>query len=381
MERLCADGLISADQLECILRHYRLEGNRSMQWLTLCLSCLGAVLIIGGAVMLVSANWHSIPPAVKMGGGIGLMFGIWVMYACFCNRHPVLAEGLGLAGGGLWLANIALYSQIFQLQNPFVEGLFLFLIGIVLIPVLVQQRIMVGVVAAGSCILLLSAWNTAPRESWLGLNGVLDGYSVASLLMLLLLLWWLVAERWRGCRGWWRSYAWVGAPSLVAFLSCAQLQFLWLQYEPDQMKAESPYVLVCSAAVPVLMQLLRPRTPWKPWLALTLATSCLLPLAVWLPRGMELAGIAAFFIYSVILMICGARCNRRAWVNAGSLGVVFAWFALMCDVLLSYTDSGLVLLAGGILLFVLVAMLGRQRRRLLSQMKKVSPVSPTSSAI
>lgn len=378
MERLCADGLISADQLERILVHYRLEGNRSMQWLTLCLSCLAAVLVIGGVVMLVSANWHSIPPAVKMGGGIGLMFGIWVMYACFRNRHPVLAEGLGLAGGGLWLANIALYSQIFQLQNPFVEGLFLFLVGIVLIPVLVQQRIMVGVVAAGSCILLLSAGNTTPRASWLGLNGVLDGNSVVCLLMLLFLLWWLVAERWRGCRGWWRSYAWVGVPSMVAFLSCAQF---WLQYEPGQMKAESPYVLVSCAAIPLLMWLLRPRTPWKPWLALTVATSCLLPLAIGLPRGMELAGIAAFFIYSVILMICGARCNRRAWVNEGCLGVVFAWFALMCDILQSYTDSGLALLAGGVLLFVLVAMLGRQRRRLLSQMKQASPVSPTSSAV
>ena len=206
-------GLISPEQAAAIAEHFKLNSSGWQKWLLFCVSSLAGALILGGIIMLISANWKSIPDAIKMGSGIALMVGFWITYGKLRDRMPILAETMGLLGGGMWLANISLYGQIFQLQNPFVEGCALFFCGIVLLPFLTKQRLLIAVVIITSFVLLSAAQES--KNSPLHLPLTSD--ELCTCLFLLGTFWWLFSEYCHGSAGAAKAYSWTNIPiSIVA---------------------------------------------------------------------------------------------------------------------------------------------------------------------
>ena len=96
IEQLQVAGLISAEQAVAIAEHFHLNGGRRWNWLVLSMSTLAGGLILGGIIMLISANWTSIPDLVKMVVAMALLLGFWVAWARTRENHPRIAEGLGL---------------------------------------------------------------------------------------------------------------------------------------------------------------------------------------------------------------------------------------------------------------------------------------------
>lgn len=384
LDELVSAGLITAEQREAIETHFRRGLGSGSRWLMLCLSWLAAAFVVTGVVMLVSANWESIPPLVKMASGMGLMLAAWVAWACCVKGYPILAEFFGLVGGGMWLANIALYGQIFQLQNPFVEGVTLFLAGIVLLPLVVRQRLLLGAVAVTSVVWLAALFQTESGESALGLYAWKE-YAMPS-CMLLLVAWWLLGEHCRRSRGSFRTYAWIAVPSLLAFLLMMWLlQEMWLL--SGFPKGEGRFLFwVLWGGVPLLMLLARPGTPWASWLVLTALMASLQPTLffLWEKWGFrmewELCRTLLLFFCSLALMLAGTQGNRPFWINAGALLMVCCGLDLTRNFLDSYTDSGLVMVGCGALLLLFAFALEKSRRRLMRMMGERKEIEPSDES-
>lgn len=368
IEQLQAAGLISAEQAAAIAEYFRLNGGRQWNWLVLSMSTLAGGLILGGIIMLISANWEAIPDVVKMAVAMALLLGFWVAWARTREAYPWISEGLGLVGGGMWLGCIALYGQIFQLQNPFAEGCMLFFLGVCAIPFIVRQRLLVVVVAVTSAVLLGALMDN--RDSWLSLRSCISSESaMAGAYMLLSLLWWLLGEHWRGAKGFCRSYAWMGEVAILPWLCMVQAQ---LFYGAFYSGASQSGLCVVLLAVPVLL-LWKPKgISWHHWGLMMVMLSLPYPIGLLLSgaAGAELLGVLCGFALGGGLMCLGYQVKRISWLNYGSLMVFFAGIALIANVLESLTGSGVVLILAGLLMLGLVWLLEKQRRLLVKSIKE-----------
>lgn len=367
IEQLQEAGLISGEQAVAIAEFFHLNGGRQWNWLVLSMSTLAGGLILGGIIMLISANWESIPDTVKMSVAMLLLLGFWIAWARTRAVYPWISEGLGLVGGGMWLGCIALYGQIFQLQNPFVEGCALFFAGVCAIPFLVRQRLLVIVVAATSAVLLGAM--LGPSESWLSLRGCLHtDASCMGAFLLLCILWWLLAEHWYQSVGICRSYAWLGIVAILHWCCIVQMQLLYQIERPD---GGMPLVVLLLAVPAVLL--------WKPkgiarrhWVMMMLLLSLPYPIGLLLEEasGGAFLGVLFGFALGGGFMYLGYQVKRISWLNLGSVMVLFAGMALIANVLESLTGSGLVLIMAGVLMLGLVWMLEKQRRLLVKSIKE-----------
>ncbi|MBR3926802.1 MAG: DUF2157 domain-containing protein [Akkermansia sp.] len=396
VDNMLAAGLISPEQGMAIRKHFCLDENRWSRWLLYCLIALAGVFIVAGLVMLVSANWDEIGPLGKMLVAMELLVFFWVLWYLKRKTSPLLAEMWGLCGAGMWLGCIALYGQIFQLQNPFVEGCTLFFSGIVLLPFVSKQRFIIWLVMVVSFVLLVVMG--VEDDSILSFANWIKGWKpqyIIYTLPLLLALWWGLSEKWRVCSERWRSYGWMAPLLLVVAVIVGQCM-MYLDGE-DITLGVVEWVLM--GLVPVLLLLLKPRSiSWLSWCSMSLLISLLLPsclLSCYLGELAEDAvavgdlgedavlvglcgisdwmshavGIAIYFGMASVMMSCGVRSGRVSWVNIGSLMVVFAAVALVADVLGSYTFSGLVLVVGGLLMLLVVVLLEKKRRKLVKSVK------------
>jgi uncharacterized membrane protein len=64
---------LTTDQRQKILEHFQLKED-SNKFLAI-ISFVGAVLVASGIALLIAANWDTIPRAVKLAVGLGLMLG------------------------------------------------------------------------------------------------------------------------------------------------------------------------------------------------------------------------------------------------------------------------------------------------------------------
>ncbi len=367
IEQLEAAGLITPEQAAAIAEHFRLNGGQRWNWLMLSMCSLAGALILGGIIMLISANWESIPDLVKMAVAMVMLLGFWVTWWRMRETKPLIAEVFGLLGGGMWVGSIALYGQIFQLQNPFVEGCALFFVGVCAIPFLVRQRMLVVVVAVASAVLLGSLLDDS--GSWLSLHSWVHRDSeVVGSCLLLCLIWWLLSEHWRVSAGFCRSYAWIGVVAILIFLSIVQVSLL---YQP--IRAGGGEALpILLLAVPLMLLWKPAGIAWKHWLLMLVLLSLAYPVGLMLSRSAsgEIVGVLCGFGMGGGLMYLGYQVKRISWLNYGSLMVFYAGIALIANVLESLTGSGLVLIMAGLVMLGLVWLLEKQRRMLVRSIKE-----------
>jgi len=140
IEQLLQEGLITRLQHDLIIHRHRLD--RESNRLLVILAVLGGILFVCGAVLLVAANWDSVPKAPKIGGGILLMLGAhflgWRLEKD--GDHPAIATTLHLVGAGLFLANISLVGQIYHLGSRAPDVVLFWLVGIVPLPWILRSR-------------------------------------------------------------------------------------------------------------------------------------------------------------------------------------------------------------------------------------------------
>jgi uncharacterized membrane protein len=153
IQKLHDAGLITDEQRRKITEHFNLkeDGNKFLA----IVSIIGAVLITAGIILLISAHWNEIPSGVKIAAGIALMLGAhaggwWVSSlrrgAATVDGREVhgkyrkTAEALHLIGSGLFLANIALIGQIYNLVSRPPNAFLLWWVGIAALPWLLRSK-------------------------------------------------------------------------------------------------------------------------------------------------------------------------------------------------------------------------------------------------
>lgn len=367
-------GFITQPQREAILAHLldrpAQEIPPPQRIFIYFLATLAALLIVSGAIVLAVSHWQAIPPIMKSASGMLIMALAWAGCWWLRVKKPLVSEGLGLLGAGMWGANIVLHGRLFELNNPPVEGFFLFFIGVLPIPFLLRQRILIGIVMICS-FLLLAEMLTAPESSWLSMAWLsrFDG-TAWSLFMALLLIWWMVGEKCRGSLSICRDYFWVGFPTYAAFLCVVQF---YLLYGGEGMRTlECNWVIF--AVLALLAPLFKPRqASWLHWISVAAASIALLPLAIhlsWHTAYREVLGMLICAAFSGAFMVVGVRSGRLTWTYISIVMMAFIFFDLLVRIAHSLSDSGLFLMALGAAVLVFAYALEKQRRFLVDKAKK-----------
>ena len=372
IELLEKDGFISADQRKSILGHLQARTAKEMpppqRVLVFMLAAVAAALIIVGALLQAVSHWQSISPIMKMCSTMLIMAAAWVGSFILRNRKPLVAEGLGLIGAGMWGVNIVTHNALFEVDIPWVESFFLFVIGVLPIPFLVRQRVLVGVVAASTLILLCGMYAT-PVSSWLSMVEVAPG-TWYMLVMALLLIWWMVGEKFRGTYGVGMNYYWISFPTYALFLCIIQYALLYANAPRETDSGCWLFVAAVALSIP----LLKPKTTgWLLWICATVSSFALIPLGVllrYIPEYSEVVGMLIGVTFSAIFMVIGVRAGRYAWVYVSVVMMVFVAFDVLVHIRRSFSDSGLFLMALGLAILVFAFLLEKQRRFLVNKIKQ-----------
>lgn len=159
----------------------------------------------------------------------------------------------------------------------------------------------------------------------------------------------------------------MGIPAMLCFLFMVQIPLLYQAFRFEKGTTE-----LLLGLAPLMLLVARPKDcSWPHWGLMVVLLSLPLPIGMLL-KGNEAALLGILFGFGIGggLMYLGYAERRMAWLNYGSLMVMFAGIALIANVLESLTESGLVLIIAGLVLLGLVWLLEKQRRMLAKSIKE-----------
>jgi uncharacterized membrane protein len=382
-----ADGLVTTDQRAALLaRHPEVEGSGKL--LTI-LATVGGALVLSGVCLLIGSNWQAIGDWTKIAGLLALIVGAnWTGWRLQISpgHWPRLGDACFMVGAGLFLAGIALVSQIFHLNARPATGVLVWWLGIAAVPWLTGSK---GAQFMSTAALLTwLGWEMTTRDSWLALArgeyGSVQESQFVLILGLLALAVWLAGLALRGTRH--ERFAgmhekWGAA---LACFGCYLLGFVrhdWEWRHREAMAAALPPVALAGALVAL--------TAWGAWRRSRNETRALAP---WLAGALGSA-LAVYFHADIgdggwlwsalawgallglnIAMIrAGLATARAGWVNLGigfiALNILTRYFDLFGTML----QGGLFFILSGALVLVVGISLERKRRALLRELRANNP--------
>jgi uncharacterized membrane protein len=142
VQKLHEAGLITDEQRQKIIEHFQLKEDGGGKFLAI-VSLIGAVLIAAGITLLIAAHWNDIPRGVKIATGLLLMLGFhgggwWLREVQ--SKFRKTGEALHLVGSCLFLANIALIGQIYNIVSRPPNAFLLWWVGIAALPWLLRSK-------------------------------------------------------------------------------------------------------------------------------------------------------------------------------------------------------------------------------------------------
>ena len=136
-------GVVTPETSQALLDMGREQDRRRhMTGLTAILGWLGGAVIVVGVILLVAANWESIPGFVKIAGFLALLAGahggaLWIRWKE--KPYPLTASALHFIGAGLVLAGVGLIAQVYNLHDRPPDGVLVWVIAIVPLAVLLES--------------------------------------------------------------------------------------------------------------------------------------------------------------------------------------------------------------------------------------------------
>jgi uncharacterized membrane protein len=387
IQKLTDAGLITGEQRDKIIAHFNLKEDGGNKFLAI-VSMIGAVLITAGIVLLISAHWNEIPRGVKIAAGIALMLGAHGAGWWLREIHGIYrktGEALHLVGSGLFLANIALLGQIYNLVSRPPNALLLWWLGIAALPWILRSK--------AQFVLLLAAFGVwfgfeaNERGGWLfsgderqillysllGLFYLGGGYSLratrfsdfagaAEKFGLLLFLLFFYPLTWREFSGSWNRpelQSWLFPAFAVAALALVALGARNLRALDRQWR------WTWTGAIAGMMVFMA--SVWLGWWRLDEYTGR--QFYHWVGSWSYLAGTIALFIFCLLQIQVGLQERSRSLVNLGIAFIALDIIAAYIGLFGSMARTGVMFLISGIFLIVFGVYLERKRRRLLKQMK------------
>jgi uncharacterized membrane protein len=387
IQKLRDAGLITDEQQRQIIGHFHLKEDGGNKFLAI-VSIIGAVLIAAGIVLLISAHWNEIPRGVKIAVGILLMLGAhgggwWLREVQ--GKYRQTGEALHLIGSCLFLANIVLLGQIYNLVSRPPNAFLLWWIGIAALPWLLRSK--------AQHVLLLLAFGV-----WFGLEVNERGGWIYCQSERQVLLYALLGLVWLGAGYCLRDTKFSGfaGPTeklgLLAFLIFVypltwKEFFGWDNSEACQwlFPALGAFALLLLAAGIKNLRSLARQWRWT-WFAALLGMAIFMA-TVWFrcweinnPAGLRhfyyrgeswsyLGGTIALFVFCLLQIQIGLQDRSPFLVNLGVVFIALDILAAYCDLFGSMARTGVMFLISGIFLIVFGVYLERKRRTLMKQIK------------
>ncbi|MDE3068053.1 MAG: DUF2157 domain-containing protein [Verrucomicrobiota bacterium] len=387
IQKLHDAGLITGQQRQKIIEHFNLKEDGGNKFLAI-LSMIGAALITTGIILLISAHWNEIPRGAKIAGGMALMLGFhaggwWLREVR--GKYRRTGEALHLVGSGLFLANLALLGQIYNIVSRPPNAFLAWWIGIAALPWLLRSK--------AQHVLLLIAFGI-----WFGLevnergSWIYCGDDARQLLLYALLGLAYLGAGWVLRRGAFADFAGVTEKlGLLVFLTFFY-PLTWKDFfggweNPETRPWFFPVLgLVALASLVTGVKNLRALTAqWRwTWFA-ALAGMMVFMASVWLglwrldhPAGSRfywgdswsyLGGTLALFIFCLLQVQVGLQERSAFLVNLGVVFIALDIIAAYLDLFGSMARTGVMFLVSGVFLIVFGVYLERKRRKLMKQIQ------------
>ena len=387
IQQLQAAGLITEEQSGRIIEHFHLKegGNKFLA----IVSIVGAVLVAAGITLLIASHWNEIPRITKIVVGILLMMGAHVGGWLLREGHAKYlktGEALHLIGSCLFLANIALVGQIYNLVARPPNAILLWWLGIAALPWLLRSK--------AQHILLLLAFGF-----WFGLevnerdSVLFSGNDERQLLLYAMLG--LVYLGTGYCLRRTRFSGFAGVTEKFGLLTFLIFSYplTWKDlFDGWENAGTQLWVFPVLGAMALLLlslglknlTVLNRQWRWTWFAALfgmvvLLATDWFGPWQMdytsggrhgyWEESGSYLVATFAFFVFCLVQIQTGIQLRSTFLVNAGviflALDIITAYFNLIG----SMARTGTMFVLSGVFLIVFGVYLEKKRRRLMKQIK------------
>lgn len=384
-------GLITGEQRDKIIRHFGLKEDGGNKFLAI-VSIIGAVLITAGIILLISAHWNEIPRGVKIAGGILLMLGFhaggWWLREIH-GQYRKTGEALHLVGSGLFLANIGLLGQVYNIVSRPPNAFLFWWIGIAALPWLLRSK-------AQHVLLLLAfgVWfglEVNERGSWL-----YAGDDARQLLLYSLLGLVYLGAGWVLRRGAFAEFAGVTEKlGLLAFLIFFYPQ-TWKDFSGWDNSDIQQWLFPALGLVALLplaggvknLRALGRQWRWT-WLAALFGMMLFMATVwfslwqldhaagsrdyFWSESWSYLLGTIALFVFCLLQIQVGLLERSPFLVNLGVVFIALDIIAAYFDLFGSMARTGVMFLLSGIFLIVFGVYLEKKRRKLMKQIKSPSP--------
>jgi uncharacterized membrane protein len=388
IQKLHDAGLITAEQRQKIIEQFHLKEDGGRKFLTI-ISLLGAVLITTGIILLIAAHWNEVPRGVKIAGGILLMLGFhaggWWLREIH-GRYRKTGEALHLVGSGLFLANIGLLGQIYNIVSRPPNAFLLWWIGIAALPWPLRSK-------AQHVLLLLAfgiwfGFEVNEQDSWLYAGGDTRQLLLYSLLGLVYL-----GAGYGLRRSQFSEFS--GATEKLGLLAFLVFFYplTWKEVFGEWANPETQHWLLPAFGLGALALLatgiknLRALTAQWRWTWFGALFGMMLFMAtVWFGLwGLDLsAGVRSFFwseswsylpatialfVFCLLQIQIGLQERSPFLVNLGIVFIALDILAAYGDLLGSMARTGVMFLISGIFLIVFGVYLEKKRRKLMQQIK------------
>jgi uncharacterized membrane protein len=379
-----ADGLVTNEQRAALLaRHPETEGGGRLLGI---LAAVGGALVLAGVCLLIGSNWQAIGDWTKIAGLLALLVGAnWAGWRLQVSpgRWPRLGDACLMVGAGLFLAGIALVSQIFHLNARPATGVLVWWLGIAAVPWLTGSK-GAQFLSTGALLTWLG-WEMNTPGSWIELAHRRYGYGPESqffcIIGLLALTVWLAGLAGRGTRHerfagmhekWGAALACFG----IYLLGFARHEWGWRYGGEIPPPALPPLALAGTllglAAWGAWRRSRRETLALAPWLAAALVAALGDYLQLDFGDGGWLWSVMAWVSLlglNVAMIRMGLATGRAGWVNLGigfiALNILTRYFDLFGTML----QGGLFFILSGALVLVVGIGLERKRRALLRELR------------
>ena len=387
IEKIYEAGLITDEQRQKIIEHFQFKEDGGGKFLTI-VSFIGAVLIAAGVVLLISAHWNEIPRGLKIAAGLLLLHGFhaggwWLREVQ--GKYRKTGEALHWIGSCLFLANIALIGQIYNIVSRPPNAFLLWWIGIAALPWLLRSK--------AQHVLLLLAFGI-----WFGFEVNERGgliYCESDRQVLLYALLGLVYLGVGYCLRRTRFSEFAGVTEklgLLAFLifvyPLTWKDFFggWDNPEIQQWFLPAFAVFALLLLVAGFKNLTALTRQWRWTWFFALAGMTIFMTTIWFgcwqldhaPGARHfywgeswsyLVGTLALFVFCLLQIQVGLQKRSPFLVNLGIAFIALDIIAAYCDLLGSMARTGVMFLISGIFLIVFGVYLEKKRRTLMKQIK------------
>jgi uncharacterized membrane protein len=394
VQKLQEAGLITDEQRQKIIEHFQLKEDGG-KFLVI-ISFIGAVLVAAGIALLIGAHWNEIPRGVKIAAGLLLMLGFhaggwWLREVQ--GKFRKTGEALHLVGSCLFLANIALIGQIYNIVSRPPNAFLLWWIGIAALPWLLRSK--------AQHVLLLIAFGI-----WFGFEinergGLIYCESERQILLYALLGLVYLGAGYCLRRTPFSEFAGVteklGLLAFLIFVYPLAWKDFYGRWENPEIRQWVFPALASFALLPLavgLKNLTALTRQWRwTWFAALLGMTVFVATVwfgcwqldhagssryyFWGESWSYLVGSLALFVFCLLQIQVGIQERSPFLVNLGVTFIALDILAAYCDLFGSMARTGLMFLISGIFLIVFGVYLEKKRRALMKQIKsQITGIKP-----